>query len=40
MTERGAIQERLHQLLAMEEDQILAGFHQKVQEAKDKAWHD
>jgi transposase InsO family protein len=40
MTERDAIQERLHQLLAMEEDRILAGFHQQVQKARDKAWHD
>jgi transposase InsO family protein len=30
MTERGAVQERLNQLLSMEEDRILAGFHQKV----------
>jgi hypothetical protein len=30
MIERGAIQERLNQLLSMEEDRILAGFHQQV----------
>jgi hypothetical protein len=30
MIEHKMIQERLHQLLEMEEDQILAGFHQKV----------
>ena len=24
----------------MEEDRILAGFHQQVQKARDKAWHD
>jgi hypothetical protein len=40
MTERGAVQERLDQLLSMEEDRILAGFHQQVQKARDKAWHD
>jgi hypothetical protein len=40
MTERDMIQERLHQLLAMEEDRILAGFHQQVQKVRDKAWHD
>jgi hypothetical protein len=40
MTERGAIQERLSQLMEMEEDRILAGFHQEVQKARDKAWHD
>jgi hypothetical protein len=34
------IQERMHQLLEMEEDQILERFHQQVQKARDKAWHD
>jgi transposase InsO family protein len=40
MTERGTVQERLNQLMTMEEDQILAGFHQQVQKARDKSWHD
>jgi hypothetical protein len=40
ITERGAVKERLNQLLTMEEDRILAGFHQQVQEARDKSWHD
>jgi hypothetical protein len=40
MTERGTVQERLSQLMPMEEDRILAGFHQEVQKARDKAWHD
>jgi hypothetical protein len=40
MTKRGAVQERLSQLIEMEEDMILAGFHQEVQKARDKAWHD
>jgi hypothetical protein len=26
--------------MTMEEDQILAGFHQQAQRARDKAWHD
>jgi hypothetical protein len=26
--------------MEMEEDKILAGFHQEVQKARDKAWHD
>jgi hypothetical protein len=26
--------------MTMEEDQILEGFHQQVQKARDKAWHD
>jgi hypothetical protein len=40
MTERGAVQEKLNQLLTMEEDRILEGFHQQVQKARDKSWHD
>ena len=32
--------ERLAQLLALEEDRFIAGFHQKVQKAREKAWHD
>jgi hypothetical protein len=30
MSERGTIHERLSQLMEMEEDKILAGFHQEV----------
>jgi hypothetical protein len=26
--------------MEMEEDMILVGFHQEVQKARDKAWHD
>jgi hypothetical protein len=37
MTERGAVQERLNQLLSMEEECILVGFHQQVHKARDKA---
>jgi hypothetical protein len=40
MIERGAAQERLNQLMIMEEDGILAGFHQEVQKERDKAWND
>jgi hypothetical protein len=40
MTEQGAVQERLDQLLSMEEDQILAGFDQQVRKVRDKVWHD
>jgi hypothetical protein len=40
MTERGTIQERINQLMTMEEDHILAWFHQQVQKARDKTWHD
>ena len=35
-----ATNERLAQLLALEEDRFIAGFHQKVQKAREKAWHD
>jgi hypothetical protein len=40
MTERGAIKERLNQLMEMEEDRILAGFHQEVQKEREKSWHE
>jgi hypothetical protein len=40
MTKCDVIQERLNQLLEIEEDRILAGFHQQVQKARYKAWHD
>jgi hypothetical protein len=40
MTERGAVQERLNQVMAMEEDNILVVFHQEVQKSRDKVWHD
>jgi hypothetical protein len=38
--ERGAVQETLNQLLSMEKERILAGFHQQVQKERDKSWHD
>jgi hypothetical protein len=40
MTERGTVQEMLNQLMEMEEDTILEGFHQEVQKARDKSWHE
>jgi hypothetical protein len=39
MTERG-VQERLAQLMEMEEDKTIASFHQEVHKAKEKSWHD
>jgi hypothetical protein len=39
MTKRGTIQERLSQLMELEEDIILAGFHQEVQKERGKACH-
>jgi hypothetical protein len=40
MIEQGAVKVRLSQLMEMEEDRILAGFHQEVQKIRDKSWHD
>jgi hypothetical protein len=40
MTERDAVHEILNQLMTMEEDRILARFHQQAQKSRDKAWHD
>ena len=34
------IEERLEQLLMLEEDHLRAGFHQQVQKVWEKAWHD
>ena len=40
MAEPAIIEERLAQLVALEEDRFIANFHQQVQKARDKAWHD
>jgi len=40
MTERGVVKDRLNQLMYMEEDKILEGFHQEVQKERDKSWND
>jgi hypothetical protein len=37
MTEKGVVQERLSQIMEHEEYRILEGFHQEVQNARDKA---
>jgi hypothetical protein len=34
------IEERLAQLVHIEEDRFIAGFHQQVQKSREKAWHD
>jgi transposase InsO family protein len=39
MAEQGAVKESPSQLMEMEEDRILAGFHQEVQKVRDKSWH-
>ena len=40
MADTYMMNERLAQLLNLEEDRFIAGFHQKVQKAREKAWHD
>lgn len=40
MKDRGALEERLAQLIELEEDRFLTGFHQQVQKERKKAWHD
>jgi hypothetical protein len=40
MIETGVTQEILAQLMELEEDMIMDGFHQEVQKEKEKAWHD
>jgi hypothetical protein len=40
MTEINTLQERLYQLMELEEDIIKVGFHQEVEKSKDKVWHD
>ena len=40
MAEPDIMEERLAQLVALEEDHFIANFHQQVQKAQDKAWHD
>ena len=40
MADRETMEECLVQLLELEEDRFLAGFHQQVQKECNKAWHD
>ena len=39
MTDRTALEERLAQLVELEEEIFLAEFHQQVQKQREKAWH-
>ena len=34
------MEKHLVQLVALEEDQFIANFHQQVKKAREKAWHD
>jgi hypothetical protein len=40
LSDTGAIEERLAQLVQLEEDWFVTGFHQQVQKSREKAWHD
>ena len=40
MADTDTMNERLAQLLALEEDKFITRFHQTVQKAREKAWHD
>ena len=40
MTDIEIVNERLLHLLGLEEDRFIVGFHQQVQKAREKAWHD
>ena len=39
MADTDTMNERLAQLIALEEDRFIVGFHQKVQKTREKAWH-
>ena len=40
MKDTGAIEERLVQLIQMEEDCFIVGFHKNVEKQRQKSWHD
>ena len=40
MLDTGTVDERLLQLLNLEEDIFITGFQQQVQKERNKAWHD
>lgn len=40
MLDYEALEERIAQLIELEEDRFLAGFHQQVRKEHEKAWHD
>ena len=40
MADEENVNERLLHLVGLEEDCFLASFHQQVQKAREKAWHD
>ena len=40
MDDEAALEERLDQLVQLEEDWFIEGFHQRVEKDRQKAWHD
>ena len=40
MTKSDAVEERLSQIIQLAKYRFMAGFHQQVQKARKKAWHD
>jgi hypothetical protein len=40
MDDTGSVQERFVQLVELEEDRFIVGFHQQVQKEREKAYHD
>ena len=40
MDDEDTMNQRLLQLVGMEEDRFIVGFHQQVQKEREKAWHD
>jgi hypothetical protein len=40
LSDCGSVEERLSQLVQLEEDRFVARFHQQVQKSREKAWHD
>jgi hypothetical protein len=39
-TDYGVVEKKLPELVALEEDHFVLGFHQQVQKVCEKAWHD
>ena len=40
MDDTGVVRERLAQLVELEEDRFIAGFHQQIQKGREKSYHD
>jgi hypothetical protein len=40
MDDTGVVQERLTQLIELEENRFIAGFHEQVQKEREKSYHD